>query len=197
MGAFPTVRAVALLAAAATSVHELRYVLGYSGRVEEALAGHGHAYLAHAGSLIGVLLAVAAALFLARVHAARVGVGAAAPATPPRRLWLAATVGLVVVYIGQEGIEGLLAPGHPAGLAGIVGHGGWTSFLLAPLAAGVVALLVRGSDVLLERAAARARPRRRTGVPPAPPPPEPFLPARVRVLACNLAGRAPPAAVGS
>lgn len=197
MGTFSKVRAVTVLAAAAASLHELRYLVGYSGQADEALAGQGHAYLAHAGSLIGVLLAVAVALFLRRLRRASVGAEVTGRASPFLRLWLVASLGLVVVYIGQEGIEGLLAPGHPAGLAGIVGHGGWTAFVFAPLLGAVVALLVRGSDALIERVAAGARPRRRTRLPLAPPPRELLLPVRIRVLARNLAGRAPPTSARS
>ncbi len=61
----------------------------------------GPRYLAHAGSLIGVLLALAVALFLGRLHRASLGAEAPAPASSLRRLWLAASLGLVLVYVGQ------------------------------------------------------------------------------------------------
>ncbi len=49
-------------------------------------------------------------------------------------LWLTCSACLVAIYVSQELLEGLLETGHPGGLAGIFGYGGWWS---VPAALGV------------------------------------------------------------
>ena len=103
---------------------------------------------------------------------------------------MAATLALVAVYTAQELIEGALASGHPPGLEGVVGAGGWAALPIAAVLGVGVALLLHGAEALLERAAARARHRRGAA-------PREWLPI-VRLLPCRaglarrLAGRAPP-----
>ena len=56
-------------------------------------------------------------------------------AAPPGRAWSRSTP-------AQEWLEGIFASGHPGGLAGIFGHGGWWAVVLSALAAlGVAAVL--------------------------------------------------------
>jgi hypothetical protein len=135
-------RTAALLAAGALGVHELRYGLAFGAHAQGRLAAEGHAYLGWLSpAVVGLVVLAASALVhtLARggrPHAAR-----------PRRfglLWAACASALAFAYVTQEGLEGALAAGHPGGLAGIFGHGGWTAFLLAGAIGLIVALAVRG-----------------------------------------------------
>jgi hypothetical protein len=80
---------------------------------------------------------------------------------PFSRLWAIATVALVAVYTLQEGLEGQLAPGHPAGLVGIFGHGGWIVFPLALAIGALIALVLEGARRVIVFVSSRARlPRR-------------------------------------
>jgi hypothetical protein len=186
-------RAGALLVSAALALHELRYLVAYGQHSQASLAEQGHAYLGLAHAFAGTLLALAAASFLVRVaRARRTGVSEAAP---PRfaALWAGAAVALVAIYSSQELLEGLVASGHPAGLAALTAHDGLVVLPLATVLGAAVALGLRGAGAVLDAAArpARARRSRRIFVPSAssavlPPP-------GASVLARHLAGRAPPA----
>ena len=81
---------------------------------------------------------------------------------------------LVAVYAVQEFLEGLVAAGHPGGVHGIVGHGGWWAGVLAVAVGAVIALLLRVATVVVEAVARRfrrtARRRRRRRRSPRPPP---------------------------
>ena len=68
-------------------------------------------------------------------------------------MWALATGWLLAVYVAQESLEGQLAAGHPAGLTGILGHGGWLAILLSAAAGAVVALALRGASAAIELAA--------------------------------------------
>jgi hypothetical protein len=99
----------------------------------------------------------------------------------------------LAIYGAQELLEGLLAAGHPAGVEGVFGHGGWAAAPLAGLVAAVLVALLRGVDaaepVQLLRAIGRLRQR---GLPlDQRVPAAPVLPAAA-ALARYLAGRAPP-----
>jgi len=185
----------ALLLAGALGVHELRYLLAFGGAAESALADHGHGYLTVLTPLLGTLAALGLAVGLVRA--------AAAPSVRSatfvrvRRLWPAASAALLAIYVSQELLEGLLAPGHPSGWAGVVGSGGWLAVPLALAFGGVVALGLR-----VVRAARAAQPLRLAVARLVPPPPTPRVvtaaPAVAgwrsgRLLADHLAGRAPPA----
>ncbi len=121
-------------------VHQLRYVLAYRSGAADALAEQGHTYLAQAVCpLIGSLLALAAGQLLwalARpVPISRRGAS---------RLALAASAAGAVlgVYTAQELLEGALAAGHPVGLDGVIGSGGWLALPLSLLVGIGVALLL-------------------------------------------------------
>ena len=104
-------------------------------------------------------------------------------------LWLAGWAALVLIYATQETLEALLATGHPAGVAGVFGHGGWWASRgcrCGPRRRGASA---RRADAPARRATARRVTRRaRTNV---------FAPidaaaAAVKPMARAAAGRAPP-----
>jgi hypothetical protein len=180
----------ALLAAAALGVHELRYVLAFGDGAGGRMAAEGHAYLSWLSPVVGGLVALAAAGF---VHAVAGGGGAVRAQVRLVRLWLVCAAALAVTYIAQESLEGLLAAGHPSGVAGVLGHGGWIALALAAGFAAPVALLVRGG------AAAIGAVARRTAAPligrflaPALVAPAPAPVPRLGVLATGGAGRAPP-----
>jgi len=183
-------RACALLGAAALAVHELRYLAGWGSNAGEALASRGHAYLGLATPLILLLLMLAVGAFLGRLASGRAVAG---PRLGFWRLWLVASLALLAIYTSQELIEGAVAPGHPAGLAGAFGSGGWVALPLAGLFGALVALLLRGAEVVLARAEARARSRWSALTPALRVRPAGQVCVRVRAgLARHLAGRGPP-----
>src|ERR1019366_4753159 len=71
---------------------------------------------------------------------------------------LLAWAGLVAIYATQELLEELLASGHPGGVAGVFGHGGWWAVPVAAIVAAGITALQRVARVVL-RVAADARPR--------------------------------------
>lgn len=179
--------------AAALVVHQLRYMLAYGSRAGAELASQGHSYLHSLVPWMILALGVPLSSFLRRaVRAARSGDAGRLSAIRPSLLWGATTVGLVAVYVLQEGLEELFASGHPTGTAGIVGHGGWWAVpAAAAVAAAVVALLRVGRVVLRLAARLAVRPRRLR-------PSSIRLPAAAALavtapLALAAAGRAPPA----
>ena len=192
---WPKLRAVSLLAAGSVFVHELRYLAAYGGSAGEALAEQGHSYTPLLEAMVALLALVALGRFALSVSHARDGV--VNEERPPDflRLWVSASAALTVLYTLQEGFEGAFAPGHPSGLIGVFGHGGWTALIFSLLVGAVIALLTRLAHEAIELVAARAAaPRQWTAqarpswavfeTPPG---------RRLDVLAWNLAGRAPPA----
>ena len=142
----------ALLVLGALAVHELRYRLGYGEGAEEAVHAHGHAYL----TVVGPLAILVAGLVLGR-GLARWASGR--PTTVEGRwrmtsLWLVLALALAAVFSVQELLEGLVAPGHPSGVAALTAGGGSIAFAAAA-ATGLVLALV----VTLARRVASARPR--------------------------------------
>ena len=173
-------------------VHELRYRLAYGPDAEAALAAQGHGYLDSLAPWLVLLLALAFGAFLARL--ARSAAGRLQP--HPRRsfagLWLLATLGLVVVYSAQELLEGTFASGHPSGLEGLFGHGGWWALAAAVVIGAVLAALLRIAEAVVTVAQQfAARPRLRAIAARALLPLSAVLAPR-GVLAGAAAGRAPP-----
>jgi hypothetical protein len=189
-------RAPVLLATGSLVVHEGRYLAGYGDHAHEAEAAQGHAYLSDAVvPTIQVLLVLSVvALVIAFVRAMR----GLEPEPRPIAFgpaWLRATLVLQTVYATQELAEGWLSAGHPPGVAGVLGHGGWTAFVIAIAVGAVVALLLRGAVAVVRWAARRHRARPPAADPPlrdAPLPDSPLLTA-LAPLARGDAGRAPPA----
>jgi hypothetical protein len=182
-------RLAALLAAGALAVHELRYALAYGDHAGREASAQGHAY-------VTVLLPVVvlAALFAA-AHALLRFAGGPASGSRGHRftgLWLGCTVALVAAYCGQELVEGWLAAGHPAGVAGVFEHGGWIALVCAPLVGGLVALAVRGAAAASEPRARVAAWRPRRAAAPAAASPAPVLQPSPDPLARFLAARGPP-----
>ena len=71
-------------------------------------------------------------------------------------LWLVCAACLVAIYVCQEFLEGLFATGHPGGLVGIFGYGGWWS-VPAALAVGLVlAAVFHGARWVLREVGAAA-----------------------------------------
>lgn len=187
-------RAAALVGAGALVVHRLRYLAGWGADSGEALGRHGHGYLwiVTTASVIALCLAGASVM-----HAVARASGKDGPAeraaAPFFGLWWRASAALIALYVVQESLEGLLAPGHAAGVAGVVGNGGWTAFVLAVAVGSLVALLVRGAHAVVIRAGGR-----RAARPPSRRPERIALsPAYVRLtgdsaVARHLAGRSPP-----
>jgi hypothetical protein len=162
-----------LLAGGAFALHQLRYLIGYGDRSHGQLGVQGHSYLTLLGPLVAVALMLVAADFCARLIDAR---GGRLPGRSPRlrQLWALATTCLVVAYATQETLEGALSPGHPGGVAGVVGHGGWVALPLAIAFGLAVALLARAGQRAIELAAEapirvmRPRPLVSLGSPVAP-----------------------------
>jgi len=188
----PSLRMIALLGAGSTLVHELRYVVGYRGFAQQALFEQGHSYLTWLEALVVVLL-IGAGIGLG-VSLVRARCGRAEREIPSfNALWLRAGLALACIYTLQEGFEGALAPGHPAGIVGVFGNGGWTALLFAALVGGLVAAILRATYHVIRYVAKRSaehrrptRARRLRGFPGF------SFARRLDVLAYNLAGRAPP-----
>lgn len=172
-------RGIVLLPAAALLVHQLRYSLTYGSQASNELADTGHAYLGTAVPWIVMLTAVGVGIFAVR---RRVG----AQRSFAQR-WAGGFVALFALFTLQETLEGLLATGHPGGLAGVFGHGGWWAVPVALVVALVLALLLRAADALARAPEAPvARPVAVLWAPGA------VVALRVRPLATAAAGRAPP-----
>jgi hypothetical protein len=179
-------RGLVLLPAAALLVHQLRYWLAYGSAASNELADQGHAYLGTVAPWVVIMTAGGLGLFLARLLRGR---AATQRSRSFAELWGGTAAGLIAIYVLQESLEGLLAYGHPGGLAGVFGHGGWSAIPAAIAVAFGVALLLRVGESLV-RLVSRARTlpvrspvaRVRAGQ----------VLARVRPLASAAAGRAPP-----
>jgi hypothetical protein len=203
LGSGLRLRAAALLPLGALAVHQGRYALAFGHRSSAELAAQGHAYLTWVTPLSVILAAVAGAEVLGRLvtaACARAPRGLGEGARARRRLratWLAAALVLLALYVVQESLEGVLATGHPGGLAGVLGQGGWLAVPLAVAVGGALAFLLRAPAVVDAWVARRrAWVARRRGELRAPAPRTPPRPAwRLEPLASKLAGRAPPAAL--
>lgn len=186
----------AVVPAAAIAVHQLRYWLAFGSTAGVELQRQGHSYLHSVAPWIVVALAWGAGAFLSALGRAMHG-----QTSVPRyglsliALWAICAASLVVIYSGQELLEGLLATGHPAGLVGIFGYGGWWAIPAAVCVGLVLAALLHGARwVLHEVATRRARTTRAPSpaVPARPRPADVSLP-RLAPLALGWCGRGPPA----
>jgi len=183
---------------AALAVHELRYLLAFGGQAGQELGAQGHAYLTSVTPTIVLVAALAFGCFVARFARAWQGEGTVEdpPSHPLLRVWLLSATGLLLIYICQETLEGFFATGHPEGLAGVFGDGGWWSGPAALFVGALIALLLRSADAAISfvahvrghrRELALPRPAQRRARPPL------VLLPRVSPLARSLAGRGPPA----
>jgi len=189
MGAF-RLRCFALLGAGALALHELRYLIAYGGDAGRALDEQGHGYLGTVAALVAVAVVASAATLVAALVRGR---GPAARPRSWRERWLGASGALLAIYAAQELAEGMLASGHPEGLVGVAGHGGWIAVALAAVLGAAVAALLRGAEVALERFGGAARaPRPRPPRIALPRAPLAVRPRPAGALARPGAGRAPP-----
>lgn len=186
---------VAMMPAAALAVHQLRYWLAFGARSELVLEQQGHSYLHSLVPWIVFLIALAVGAFLRGLGRALGG-----ECSRPRHsvsfaaLWLTCAACLVAIYVAQEFLEGLFATGHPAGLAGIFGYGGWWAVPAAVGVGLVLAVSFHGARRVLREVA-----RRRSRVPAGAavrlatfPRPQDVLLSRVAPLANGWSGRGPP-----
>lgn len=182
-------RVTALLLAAALGLHELRYLLAFGAHADTALAQQGHAYLGWVAPLVAAVVVLAGASL---VHALARRRPAPAGRRGLRWTWLAYAAILLVTFTAQESLEGLLAHGHPGGVAAVLGNGGWIAVPLAAVLGGLVALALRTADEAVCAAPLLGAPR--ATVAPLPVLLAPAAVARMRlpVLAAGGAGRAPP-----
>jgi len=193
-------RGIALVPAAGMLVHELRYLLAYGGGADRALSEQGHAYLSSLTPWVVFLLAATLGAFLGRLARAwRLGEAEDHSAASPFVVWLAAAMGLVAIYTGQELLEGLLASGHPPGLVGVFGDGGWWAIPAALFVGGLLTLALRGAGTVI-RFVAGLRARRTGGRRRAPSSnraPFVLLLAPRAPMAAAAPGRAPPLSLSS
>jgi len=188
---------VALLPPAAFAVHQLRYLLAFGGSAGIVLQRTGHSYLHSVAPWIVLAVALVVGGFLRQLGQAFAG-----QKTVPRytvslgAMWLACSISLVAIFASQEFLEGMFATGHPAGLAGIFGYGGWWSIPAAMSVGLVLAAWFHGARwVLREVVRRRARPPA-AWVGPALVLPRPRAAAvsRLAPLIGGWSGRGPPVA---
>ena len=185
---------LALMPAGAFAVHQLRYWLAFGGRTGLLLQQQGHAYLHSVVPWIVLLAAIAVGVFLQALGRAFGG-----QCSLPRQtvsfgaLWLICAASLVAIYIAQEFLEGLFVTGHPAGLAGIFGYGGWWSIPAAAAVGLVLAVSFHGARRVLHAVAdRRARPAIRVRGPARARAPRHVPAPALAPLADGWSGRGPP-----
>jgi hypothetical protein len=186
-------RGLLLVPAAAIVVHQARYTLGYGMHANSELAAQGHSYLHSVVPWTILALGLAATSFLRRLaHAARTGEARSGRARSFLALWGTTSGGLLAIYCVQETLEGFVVSGHPGGVGGVFGHGGWWAVPVSAIVALAVAALLRMGGAAI-RYAARLAPRasRAAGTRRFPPSVALLPPP---VLARAAAGRAPPLA---
>jgi hypothetical protein len=167
--------------------------LAFGSRTGAELQAQGHSYLHSVVPWIVLLIALSVGMFLRALGRALGG-----RCSLPRytlsftALWLVCAACLVAIYVTQEFLEGLFATGHPGGLIGIFGYGGWWS-IPAALAVGLVlsAVFHGAHSVLREFAERRRHQIAAPGVLVAKTPRQPLLP-RLSPLAEGWSGRGPP-----
>jgi hypothetical protein len=185
---------LALMPAAAFAVHQLRYWLAFGPHAGAVLQAQGHAYMHSAVPWIVLLVALPIGVFLRSLGRALGG-----ERSLPRyalsftALWLICAVSLLAIYVCQEFLEGLFVTGHPAGLLGIFGYGGWWSIPAAVGVGLVLAASFHGARRVLDEVATRGR---CAGVASSRPrstrPPRAVLLPRPAPLAEGWSGRGPP-----
>jgi len=157
----------------------------------------GHSYLHSVAPWIVVSLALLAGGFLRRLGQAFAGQKSLPRYTVSLgAMWLACSICLVAIFACQEFLEGLLATGHPAGLAGIFGYGGWWAIPAAVCVGLVLAAWFHGARWVL-RQVARRRARlytARTVAAPLVPRPRDVAVLRPAPLIAGWSGRGPPVA---
>ncbi|HEY2601294.1 MAG TPA: hypothetical protein VGI67_07035 [Thermoleophilaceae bacterium] len=179
---------------AAIAVHQARFFLAYGAQGRHELAETGHSYLSSLTPWIVLLCALGVGSFLRGLALAwRDGEPERRRDLSTLRLWLVASAALILIYAGQEALEGLLSTGHPDGLAGIFGDGGLWAVPAALVVGAALALLVRGGEAAITFVARLARrPSRGRRARLAVRPPAPVFIVHASPLARCAPGRAPP-----
>jgi hypothetical protein len=185
----------AVVPIAAFAVHQLRYLLAFGSGAGAELQRQGHSYLHSVVPwlILGVGLSAGALL-------ASLGRALSGQTSVPRYglsligLWLTCSMCLLMIYASQEFLEGLFATGHPAGVAGVFGYGGWWAIPAALCVGLVLASLLHGARWLVHEVASRRTPRPRVGTARGTRVPRPIdvLLARRAPLALGWCGRGPP-----
>ena len=117
---------IVLLPPAAFAVHQLRFMLAFGAGAGAELHRTGHSYLHSVVPWLVALVGLAVGWMLRGVGRALSGQRTAGRyAVSLTGLWVLCTVALVAIYVSRSPSRGLLATGHPGGLAGIFGFGGW------------------------------------------------------------------------
>jgi hypothetical protein len=186
---------VGLMPPAAFAVHQLRYWLAFHGGAGLELQRQGHSYLHSLVPWLVTVLALALGAFLVSLGRALAGQRTVARYTISfAGLWVLCAFSLVAIYVAQECLEGLFAIGHPSGLVGIFGHGGWWAIPTSTCVGLVLAAIFHGARWVLDEVFER-RARDRTA--PLRPTFRVRLPVDARVprlapLADGWSGRGPP-----
>ena len=146
----------ALMPVAALVVHQLRYTLAFGGGAGAELTRQGHSYLHSLVPWIVLLIGVAASGFLWALGRAMSGQRSLSRYTLSLvALWILCSACLVGIYVAQEFLEGLFATGHPGGLAGVFGYGGWWAVPAAVCVGLVLAAVFHGARWVLDEVAQR------------------------------------------
>lgn len=186
---------VALVPAAALAVHQLRFMLAFGGSAGVELARQGHSYLHSLVPWIVLLIGVACGAFLWGLGRALGGQRSVRRYTLSLAvLWLVCSACLVAIYMTQEFLEGLFATGHPSGLVGIFGYGGWWAIPAALCVGLVLAAAFHGARWVLDEVAQRRHGALSGAVARLAPPPRPrdARLAQLSPLAAGWSGRGPP-----
>ena len=185
---------VALMPAGAATVHELRYLLAYGSHASLALQQQGHAYLHSLAPWVILSLGLVLGGFARALGRACAGERSwSRYSISLVGLWVVCTASLLVIYAGQETLEGVFATGHPVGWAGVVGFGGWWAIPAAACVGLVLAAAYHGARWVLATAARRARRCPSIAGPPARPlAPARFAAPRLSPVASGWSGRGPP-----
>jgi hypothetical protein len=184
-----------LVPAGAFAVHQLRFWLAFGGRAGSELARTGHSYLHSLVPWLVLLLGVAVGGFLWALGRAMGGQRSVSRySLSLAALWAVCSVCLLSIYVAQEFLEGLFATGHPAGLVGIFGYGGWWSIPAAVCVGLVLAAVFHGAQWVLDEVAQRTAYVGAGWAPGAATPLRPLdvLLASVSPLAEGWSGRGPP-----
>jgi hypothetical protein len=184
----------ALVPAAAFAVHQLRYLLAFGGDSGAVLARDGHAYLHSLVPWAVGLIGVAAGGFLWSLGRAAAGhTSARRYAISLTGLWAICAACLLAMYVTQEFLEGLFTAGHPGGVAGVFGYGGWWAFPATGCVAFVLATVLHGARwVLGEVVRRQIRPRPRVRRPRERRRPYAIALPALSPLADGWSGRGPP-----
>jgi hypothetical protein len=154
---------VALLPPAAFAVHQLRYMLAFGSSAGIELQRTGHSYLHSLVPWLVAALAITVGVFLQALGRAFAGhTSTKSYSATLVGLWLTCSAALLAIFVCQELLEGALLTGHPAGLEGIFGWGGWWAIPASLCIGLVLASLFHGARWVLHEVARRHVRRART-----------------------------------